>query len=82
LFHAAFCSLVSDEENTAYYHRPRTIEKKAHREAMIDLMRKQVRRLVAVLCNQRPFVKTTSPTPPATTRRKPPTAQKKPRTAA
>ena len=82
LFQAAFCSLDSDEDNAAYYHRLRTIEKKEHKEAMVDLMRKQVRRLVAVLCNQRPFVKTTSPTHIATTRRKQPTSQKKPHKAA
>jgi transposase len=57
LFQAAFCSLHSDEENASYYHRLRTIEKKEHKAAMVDLMRKQVRRLVAVLCNQRPFEK-------------------------
>lgn len=82
LFQAAFCSLDSDEENTAYYHRLRTVEKKEHKEAMVDLMRKQVRRLVAVLCNQRPFVKTASPTRTATKGRKQPTSQKKPHKAA
>jgi transposase len=57
LFQAAFCSLDTDEENSAYYKRLREIEKKEHKEAMVDLMRKQVRRLVAVLCNNRPFEK-------------------------
>jgi transposase len=57
LFQAAFCSLDTDEENAAYYKRLRTVEKKEHKEAMVDLMRKQVRRLVAVLCNNRPFEK-------------------------
>lgn len=57
LFQAAFCSLETDEENTAYYQRLREVEKKEHKEAMVDLMRKQVRRLVAVLCNNRPFEK-------------------------
>lgn len=56
LFQAAFCSLGDDEENTAYYKRLRAVEKKDHRAAMVDLMRKQLRRLVAVLCNNRPFV--------------------------
>jgi transposase len=56
LFQAAFCSLGVDAENTAYYQRLREVEKKDHKAAMIDLMRKQLRRLVAVLCNDRPFV--------------------------
>ena len=56
LFQAAFCSLSSDAENAAYYQRLRDIEKKEHKEAMIDVMRKQVRRLVAVLCANQPFV--------------------------
>jgi len=55
LFQAAFCSLGHDQENTAYYKRLREVEKKDHRQAMVDLMRKQLRRLVAVLCNNRPF---------------------------
>jgi len=55
LFQAAFCSLGVDEENTGYYKRLREIEKKDHKEAMVDLMRKQLRRLVAVLSNDRPF---------------------------
>lgn len=57
LFQAAFCSLDCDEENAAYYRKLRTIDKKEHRAAMVDLMRKQVRRLVAVLCSNRPFEK-------------------------
>lgn len=55
LFQAAFCSLNTDEENAAYYQRLREVEKKDHKDAMVDLMRKQVRRLVAVLCSGRPF---------------------------
>jgi transposase len=76
LFQAAFCSLKSDEENAAYYDRLRTQEKKDHKQAMVDLMRKQVRRLVAVLCSQRPFQKMPPVPPPATQRRKPPTSNK------
>ena len=60
LFQAAFCSLGLDQENTRYYKRLREIEKKDHKEAMVDLMRKQLRRLVAVLSNDRPF----QPRPP------------------
>jgi transposase len=56
LFQAAFCSLDTDEENAAYYQRLSQVEKKEHKQALIDLMRKQVRRLVAVLCSGRPFV--------------------------
>jgi transposase len=57
LFQAAFCSLRCDEENAAYYDRLRDVEKKTHKAAMVDLMRKQLRRLVAVLCSGRPFEK-------------------------
>lgn len=55
LFQAAFCSLDTDAENAAYYEALRK-DGKAHKQAMVDLMRKQVRRLVAVLCNNQPFV--------------------------
>ena len=58
LFQAAFCSLGIDEENAIYYKRLREVEKKEHKAAMVDLMRKQLRRLVAVLCNNRPFQRT------------------------
>ena len=61
LFQAAFCSLHSDEQNAAYYQRLREVEKKAHKAAMVDVMRKQVRRMVAVLCNDRPFEKRVAP---------------------
>lgn len=57
LFQAAFCSLRCDEENAAYYQHLREVEKKAHKAAVVDVMRKQIRRLVAVLCNNRPFEK-------------------------
>jgi transposase len=55
LFQAAFCSLHADPENAAYYKRLRDVEKKTHKEAIVDVMRKQLRRLVAVLRNDRPF---------------------------
>jgi transposase len=78
LFQAAFCSLTHDPENAAYYKRLREIEKKDHREAMVDLIRKQLRRLVAVLCNNRPFEIRTparrSARPKATARKKCPPA--------
>jgi transposase len=56
LFQAAFGSITSDEENAAYYQALRN-DGKEHKEAIIDVMRKQIRRLVAVLCANRPFVK-------------------------
>jgi hypothetical protein len=49
--------LLHDEENALYYKRLREVEKKEHKEAMVDVMRKQLRRLVAVLCRARPFEK-------------------------
>jgi transposase len=66
LFQAAFCSLSSDEENAAYYQALRNGDgrgrrSKSHKEAMVDVMRKQLRRLVAVLCSNRPFVKKPGP---------------------
>jgi transposase len=62
LFQAAFCSLAHDEENAAYYQSLRTgngrdRKPKGHKAAIVDVMRKQLRRLVAVLCAGRPFVK-------------------------
>lgn len=55
LFQSAFCSLRTDPENAAYYRQLRA-RGKCHRQAIIDLMRKQLRRLVAVLTAQKPFV--------------------------
>jgi len=55
LYQAAFCSLRSDPENHAYYQSLRARGKK-HKPAMIDLMRKQLRRLVAVLLSNQPYV--------------------------
>jgi transposase len=55
LFQAAFCAIGHDDELAVYYQRLRTQEKKTHKAAMIDLMRKQLRRLVAVLCSNQPF---------------------------
>ena len=57
LFQAAFCSLCTDKENAAYYKMQREVAKKTHRAAMVDLMRKQLRRLVAVLCSNQPFIR-------------------------
>jgi transposase len=64
LFQAAFCSLATDEENAAYYAHLRSGDgqgrrSKTHKEAIVAVMRKQLRRLVAVLCANQPFVKKT-----------------------
>jgi transposase len=55
LFQAAFCSLRMDSENAAYYNGLRE-KGKAHKQAIVDVMRKQLRRLVAVLRAEKPFV--------------------------
>jgi transposase len=55
LFQAAFCSLAHDPENAAYYRGLRA-RGKAHKQAMVDLMRKQLRRLVSVLRSRQPFI--------------------------
>lgn len=64
LFQAAFCALSHDEEMATYYAQLRTGDghgrrSKTHKEAMVDLIRKQLRRVVAVLCSNQPFVKKT-----------------------
>jgi transposase len=64
LFQAAFCALSHDDAMAACYAQLRTGDghgrrSKSHKEAMVDLMRKQLRRLVAVLCSNQPFVKKT-----------------------
>lgn len=58
LYQAAFCSLIKDPENAAYYHALRA-RGKLHKPAMVDLMRKQLRRLVAVLYANQPYVSKT-----------------------
>jgi transposase len=55
LYQAAFCSLAHDVENATYYHGLRARGKR-HKQAMVDLMRKQLRRLVAVLLANQPYV--------------------------
>jgi transposase len=61
LFQAAFCSLATDPETAAYYQALRQGDgrhrrPKAHKEAIVDVMRKQLRRLVSVLLANQPFV--------------------------
>ncbi|HEX8919754.1 MAG TPA: IS110 family transposase, partial [Chloroflexota bacterium] len=55
LFQASFCSLRKDPENAAYYQALRDAGKE-HKQALVDVMRKQVRRLTAVLVSNQPFV--------------------------
>jgi transposase len=55
LYQAAFCSLKKDPENYAYYRGLRARGKR-HKQAMVDLMRKQLRRLVSVLLSSKPYV--------------------------
>lgn len=55
LFQSAFCTIVHDPENSAYYEQLRQ-HGKTHKQAIVDLMRKQLRRIVAVLRANRPFV--------------------------
>ncbi len=55
LFQSAFCSLRNDPENAAYYHSLRD-RGKSHKTAIVDVMRKQLRRLSAVLVSNQPFV--------------------------
>lgn len=59
LYQAAFCSLAKDPESAAYYHALRA-RGKHHKQAMIDLMRKHLRRLVAVLLAHQPYVQKTT----------------------
>ncbi len=49
LYQIAFCSLTHDPQMRAYYQRLRTVKKKSHKAALIDLTRKHLRRLVAVI---------------------------------
>ena len=58
LYQAAFCSLAHDQENLTYYRALRA-RGKLHKQAMIDVMRKQLRRLVAVLLANQPYVSKT-----------------------
>ena len=60
LFQAAFGAVVHDPPSAAYYDQLRQ-KGKSHRAALVDVMRKQLRRLVAVLCSGEPY---TSHAPP------------------
>ena len=54
LFQAAFCGIKFDPQLRQYYRSLRD-RGKDHKLAMVDLMRKQLNRLVSVLVNQQPF---------------------------
>lgn len=54
LFQAAFCGMKFDPQLRQYYNSLKA-RGKHHKEAMIDLMRKQLGRLVSVLVNQKSF---------------------------
>lgn len=58
LYQAAFCAIPRDPEIAAYYHAL-CARGKTHKQAMVDLMRKQLRRLVAVLVSNQPYVSKT-----------------------
>ena len=54
LFQIAFCSLAHDSQCKSYYDALRS-RGKSHKEAIVDLMRKHLRRLVSVLVEQIPY---------------------------
>jgi transposase len=58
LYQAAFCAIPRDPEIAVYYHAL-CARGKTHKQAMVDLMRKQLRRLVAVLVSNQPYVSKT-----------------------
>jgi transposase len=62
LFQAAFCSIRVDSEMATYYGHLRS-KGKSHKAAIIDLIRKQLRRLVCVLNSRLPFRSPLSSTP-------------------
>lgn len=64
LFQVAVCSLLHDPDMKATYDRKRA-EGKHHLVAISHVMRKQLRRLVAVLVARKPFVPLPAPIPAA-----------------
>ncbi|MBK1880083.1 IS110 family transposase [Pelagicoccus mobilis] len=54
LFQASFCSLKFDAQLKSYYDKQKAAGK-SHRQAVVDVMRKQIERLVCVLKEDRPF---------------------------
>jgi len=62
LFQASFCSLKFDPQLRSCYDRQRA-SGKSHKQALVDVMRKQIERLVCVLVEDRPFKPKTTPNP-------------------
>lgn len=54
LYQASFCSLKGDAQLKSYYDKQKA-SGKLHKQAMVDVMRKQLERLVCVLLEDRPF---------------------------
>lgn len=54
LFQASFCGICHDPELKAYYDKKKA-EGDHHKKAVVDLMRKNLRRIVSVLVSQQPF---------------------------
>lgn len=57
LYQASFCSINHDPEMRAYYDKKKA-EGKNHKQAIVDLMRKTLRRIVAVIVDQKEYQKT------------------------
>ncbi len=55
MYQGAFCAIPRDPAMATYYHAL-CARGKTHKHAMVDLMRKQLRRLVAVLVSNQPYV--------------------------
>lgn len=54
LYQASFCAMGFDPEMRAYYDKKKS-EGDHHKKAVVDLMRKNMRRIVAVLVDRQPF---------------------------
>lgn len=54
LFQASFCSIKWDPTMNAYYYKKKA-EGKHHKQAVVDLMRKTIKRIVAVIVDQKEF---------------------------
>jgi transposase len=53
-YQASFCSLMHDPQMNAYYQKKKA-EGDHHNKAMVDVVRKNLRRLVSVLVNETPY---------------------------
>lgn len=54
LFQASFCSILHDPQLKAYYDKKKA-EGDHHTKAIVDVMRKNLRRIVAVLVDEKPY---------------------------